>query len=229
MNLRFRFLTIVNMFFWVLLIMLSGCLRQTVHVSATSYANKKELPSGFLPGNSFAISCVEQKNELQTLELEQKVALVLKGRGYCIATQENADFLLRMNYGITHEDRTVNVEKYIPGQVFTTVTPSGHRIYGSTSSTITYVPETHTFFNKFLTLYAYDAQKFLSSNKPSEIWSGSATSYDEDSDLRSDLDFLLVGLMDSFGKNTQGIVHFHIPEDDKAVTWLRDAYLHTEQ
>lgn len=93
-----------------------------------------------------------------------------------------------------------------------------------------YMPEEHTFYTRFLDLYVYDAKECrrlnsFSKNLPSQIWRGLSWNVDEYGFLRSHLDFLLIPLMDIFGKNTIGAIENNVYADDQRVALLRETYL----
>lgn len=225
-----------------ILTVLPGCIRQPIRISSTSYADTTKISNGFSKDKSFAVASIPsadgagQQNELQSKELEQKIAIAMNHNGYHIENSASANYYLLFDYGIKAETKTLNVAKYIPGQ---TVTSTGslsgtYGYYGqynqlSTSSgTYVYMPEDHTFFTKFLNFYVYDANECKTSSKnktPPQIWQGTAWNIDEYGDLRAYLDFLIVHLVRIFGKNSVGTITNDMYGDDQSVALLRHTYL----
>jgi len=72
------------------ILFLSGCIRQ-FNIKTTAYSDSKVIPNGFEKKKSFCLANAsgaedaEQNNdELQTKELEKKIALMLVNRGYSV-------------------------------------------------------------------------------------------------------------------------------------------------
>jgi hypothetical protein len=233
--------------FLLSLLLLPACMRREIRVATNSYADATFIPNGFVKGKSFAVSGgsyvdgIEQKNEMQTKELTKKVSLVLDSEGYSVKQNLNqADYCIIFNYGSKSETKILNMPIYIPGQTTTsTGTVSGVRGYygqyqqeSATSGTYIYMPEEYTFYTKFLCFSVYDAKQCQSSRggekMPPQIWYGQVWNVNEQSDLRSYLDFLLIQLFKSFGKDSQGTITSSIYEDDESVAWLRHSYFNPD-
>lgn len=236
------------------IVLLPGCFQRSVRITSTAFADSNLRPDGFSKNKSFSIVNIEQKNELQTKELGQKISIILENKGYAVKNLKDADYCLIFYYGIKSDTQICNVAKYIPArtansrgtygyhgqcqQPFTSTT-NLNGTYGydcqcqqrnQSSGAFVYIPELHTFYTKFLSFYVYDAnswKKSLNDNNemPLQIWQGVASSVDEFGDLRPYLDFLVIHLFDIFGKNTpESSIILH--ENNQSVMWLRHAYLH---
>jgi hypothetical protein len=226
---------------------LPSCVKRTISISGTTYADTSAIPHGFSKKNSFAVASASSEDaklgqgKLQTKEVEKKIAIVLKKRGYQVNQSQNADYAIVFNYGKKSETKVINVAKYIPGQSITsTSTLSGtYGYYGQcnqhayTSGTYVYMPEEYTFCTKFLRFHVYDLKQYVLSQKynffgkaqtPPHIWEGVVWNVNTSEDLRSYLDFLIIRLVSILGKNTPGTLTLEMLTDDPEVTDLRHTY-----
>lgn len=220
----------IQRFLCILLILLffSSCTRH-YSISVDTYADKQYIPKGFPANSSFAISPGKDENQMFSKEVSQKIAQLLKDRGYRTDVPGKADYILVFNSAMTSSTATVNVPRYVPGQTQTTTgNVYGNRGYGGsysektqTSGTTVYVPQTFTYFTRGLAIYVYDAETYRKHSREEQIWSGIAISSGENSDLRQVIDYLLISVFSYFGDNTKKKVQISMPTDDEKVQKLR--------
>lgn len=222
-----------------MLMFLPGCFKKKIKVLSTGYADTSVIPNGFRYNKSFAVAPCDtdgtQKNELQTKEVEKKVCVALEDQGYTISPLDTADYCLLFNYGCESDTQTQQVLKYIPGTTYTT-SGNVNTTYGywggynettTSSGSYAFVPETYTFYTKSLSFFVYDAKQCLKikTNKmPPQIWNGSAWNVDQNPNLRTCLDFLIIRLTDLLGQNTLKPSTTNMYIDDPDVEWLRENY-----
>lgn len=220
-----------------IILLLPACFKQPIRVSGEAFADTTNLSNGFAKGSSFTLNGSrytkegkEFNDELQTKELEKKIAIALEAKGFATKdSQQDADYLINFIYSSASENKVLNVEKYIPGQ---SITAYSNGYYGKqsqtayTSGTIVYMPEEHTFFIKLLNFQVYDLKNRNHKNgKRPHVWKGSTWNVDESSDLRSYLDFLVIQLVEMLGKNTIKTVTVDLYDKDPAIKSLRQTYL----
>jgi hypothetical protein len=212
----------------MVLAFLCSCARH-YSISVDTYADKQFIPAGFKPGSSFAIFPAKEENPMFSKEVSQKIAQILKDRGYRVESANKADYVLIFNSGITSTTTKINVPRYIPGQTQSTSgTVYGNRGYAGSysektqsSGTTVYVPQDYTFFTRGVAIYVYDAEMYRKHEKEEQVWSGMAISSGENSDLRDVIDYLLVSVFSYFGDNTKKNVKISMAEDDEKVHKLR--------
>lgn len=174
--------------------------------------------------------------ELQTKELKKKLQILLQANGFNVINSEaqanESDYFVVFTYGSEQETKTLQVAKYVSGP--SEVTTGLSDLFGNYTQTKTttgnyvYVPEEHTYFTKSLTCYVFTAnnlENYKQNGKAEYIWKGQTYIVNENADLRPYLDFLLVQLMNVFGKNTMAKITTTMKKDNKSVAWLRNTYL----
>ncbi|HEV2916967.1 MAG TPA: hypothetical protein VGW78_04420 [Candidatus Babeliales bacterium] len=241
----------VRLLFLSLVFILPGCCQRRIKITRSAFANTERITDGFPEHSSFVIlpASKEQKNKLLEKEIGKKISIVLQDNGYSTVKQKkDADYCLFYTYGMKSETRTINELKYVPGQTITT-TGSASGTYGrygncgyygehqqqtQSSGTFVYIPEQYTFYEKFLTCHVCNKTKStkIPLNKESrdtEVWYGVAVNNDLSGDLRGNLDFLIISLLDLLGSNTQEINSITMYEKDERVASLRSIYLNSDQ
>jgi len=198
-------------------------------ISVDTYADRYLIPNGFSIGSSFAIFPDKEDSSIFSKEVSQKIAQILKDRGYKLESVKKADYVLVFNSAITSTTTKINVPKYIPGETHTTSgSVSGNSGYvGSyserteSSGKIVYVEQDYTFFTRGVSVYVYDAKRYRKDKQEDQVWSGLAISSGENNDLRYVVDYLLVSVFSYFGDNTNKSVKINMAEDDEKVRHLR--------
>jgi len=210
-----------------MLLLVSSCARK-IHITHNSFANIRSIPQGFAFNSSFAVETINKETPMLAQEIAQKIGHILENKGYVIKDDTHADYYLIFDYDMEQSKKTVNVEKYIPGETITSygsVLSNGKaKIYEGqthTPGSFVYVPEVHTFFTKSITIQVFDAQSYRQQTKHEPLWQGSAVCCDEHDDLRDTLDYLLVTALKYFGRNTQKYIETTVSSDDKEVSTLR--------
>lgn len=200
------------------IILLVSCARETgMRITTNTFANKEIIPDGFKKDATFSISAKQKNEQLFSQEVSKKIATILKDKGFTAKTT-SADYNLNFSFGMEKSIHTRDVPVYIPDYG-----PWHYRRrhfnYGY-NYRIAYVPEEYTLFNKILLIEVYKNNN----GKKEPVWQGTAHSYEEDSDLRDAIDYLLVTIFKHFGHNTQKYVNTKMEENDKKVKRLRQEY-----
>ena len=201
------------------ILLLGSCGKESgMRITTNTFANKKVIPQGFKKHSSFSISTKQKGDPLFTQEVSQKIATILKNKEFTVKTTSNVDYNLNFSFGMKKSTHTRDVPVYIPDY--------GHwhyhhyRHHYGYGYRIAYVPEEYTLFNKILLIEVYRN----SINKTEAIWQGTAHSYEEDSDLRDAIDYLLVTVFKHFGRNTQKYIQSKMEDNNKEVKKLRQEY-----
>jgi|SaaInlLV_10m_DNA_2_1039722.scaffolds.fasta_scaffold00107_16 hypothetical protein len=203
------------------IILLGSCAKKSsIRITTNTFANKEVIPHGFEPGASFSVETTQKGNPLFTKEVSQKIATLLKSNGFETKTGRNINYNLKFSFGMKQSTHTRDVPVFIPDY--------GHWYYDSFygygyshgyNYTVAYVPEEYTLFNKILLIEVYKK-----GDKETPIWQGTAHSYQETSDLRNSIDYLLVTVLKHFGKNTQRYIKSKMKNNDPEVEKLRQEY-----
>ena len=203
----------------VSILFLGSCGKDTgMRITTNTFANKEIIPDGFKKNASFSVSAKQKGNELFSKEVSQKIATILKDKGFTVKANGNADYTVNFSFGMEKSTHTRDVPVYIPDYgpwYYYDYCPRYRYRYR-----ITYVPEEYTLFNKIL-LVEVSKNGFL---KKKAVWQGTAHSYEEDSDLRDAIDYLLVTVFKHFGQNTQKNITSNIEDNDESVKKLRQEY-----
>lgn len=225
-----------------ILLFVPGCMQENVRINSNAYADRDVIPHGFPKGTSMVIAqggCLNEERvgaELQTKELKKKLQILLQANGFNVINPEaqinESAYFIVFTYGSEHETKTLQVAKYVNGpSEFTTGISNLLGNYSqqkTTTGSYVYVPEEHTYFTKSLTCYVFSAnnlENFKQNGKAEYIWKGQTYIVNENSDLRPYLDFLLIQLMNIFGKNTMATITTSMKKDNKSVACLRNTYL----
>lgn len=197
------------------ILLFSSCGKDTgMRITTNTFANKKLIPKGFKQGDSFSISAKQKGNELFSDEVSKKIATLLQDKGFKVTNSILSDYDIKFSFGMEKSTHTRDVPVYIPDYGPWYYNNYYHRY--RYNYRVTYVSETYTLFNKILLLEVY--------KNGNPIWQGTAQSYEEDSDLRDAIDYLLVTVFKHFGKNTQKNIKTRIEDNDQRVQRLRQEY-----
>lgn len=201
------------------ILLFSSCGKDTgIRITTNTFANKEIIPNGFEPGSSFTINAKQKGDSLFIDEVKQKIATLLKEKGFKVKTL-NADYKLNFSFAMEKSTHTRDVPVYIPNYgpwYYYNYSP-----YYQYGYNVAYVPEQYTLFNKILLIEVYE--KGLWKNKA--IWQGTAHSYEKNSDLRDAIDYLLVTVFKHFGQNTSKNIKSRMEENNEDVNKLRNKYL----
>ena len=203
----------------ILVLILASCAKESgMRITTNTFANKEEIPKGFKKQASFSISTKQKGNELFAQEVSKKIATLLKDKGFIVKTKNNVDYNLNFSFGMEKSTHIRDVPVYIPD--YGPWYYRRHNYNYRYNYRIAYVPEEYTLFNKLLFIEVYKN----SNKKTKPVWQGTAHSYEEDSDLRDAIDYLLVTVFKHFGRNTQKNINTKIEENNKNVKKLRQEY-----
>ena len=213
------------------LVCIAGC--RQVNMQFNAYLSP-ELPFP-KPGMENTVAVVvgtDSDNALLQAEVAEKIAHLLRERGYWVQPKESARYLVScwfaMDSGQTY---TGVMPVYEPGGYATT------HIYGSRGRwrTVTtylpgytdYVPYSYTIYCKYLSLTLYDNKlyspaadntaKHEQSPTRGIIWRCTNINPDSSVDLRWRINHLLITAMDYFGSATQKQITLKIDDRDERI------------
>ncbi len=97
------------------ILLLGSCAKESgMRIRTNTFANKEEIPEGFKEHTTFSISTKQKGDRLFSREVSQKIAAILKDKGFTVKTTDNADYALNFSFGITKSTHTRDVPVYIP-------------------------------------------------------------------------------------------------------------------
>ncbi len=211
------------------LLFLSSCTRK---IQINTFADRKAIPKGFASGKTFFVFTEKENISLLSREISDKIAKILEEKGYPVKGAEVADYFLFCSSDIKSETHIVNIPVFVPG---TTTTKQGN-IYGGgsihyneqtqSSGKLTYAPQEITLFDKKMILRVYDANLYRNTQEEKLVWESLSFSYDQKSDLRDTIDYLILGTFHYFGSNTRRTICETIANCDKDVQLFRNSYYH---
>lgn len=208
-------------------LLLSSC-AHNIYISHNSFADTKAIPLGFPHFTSFTVEPLNHKDPMLSQEITTKIEHLLEKNGYIIEEEMHTHYYVLFDYHMEQFEKTVTVEKYVPGQTITSygsVLSNGKaKLYQGqtqTAGSFVSVPEVHRFFNKTLTIQVYDAKEYRNDAHAKPVWKETAKCCDENDDLRDSLDYLLITAFEFFGRNTQKNIETIISSDDKDIVALR--------
>jgi len=177
------------------------------------------VPGQIRPGGAFCVmENKEAKNPLLETEVKGKITKLLETRGYPVTAFEKADYYLFFGYGIG-EPRSVSA--------------AGPDYYGSIGWGVgygwggpafaigvpygTYAANTATLYDRWLLINVVEGPAYRTQKVSRPVWVGEARSVGASSDLRTVLNYLLVGDFKEFGKNTGKAITVEIKAQDPEV------------
>jgi hypothetical protein len=204
-------------------ILLSGC--ATTHAVVTN-AYLKTDASAKLPiaqSSTFTVQGnTDAPNPLFDEEVRKKIECILVQKGYRLASGTDSDFTVRYNYDVSARTETTSQSQWT-----TVPTVQTYYVKGSAYSSIlqsqayaTYIPETHTIYLSRLFVKVYQT---ASSGPSAEqvVWVGDTFYENDDPDLRTVIDYLIVATFAYFNQNTGKNVTVALPEKSPDVLFLR--------
>jgi hypothetical protein len=179
-------------------------------------------PALVSPGASFFVmENRETKNPLLEKEIKEKLDKLLTTRGYSVTTFEKADYYLFFGYGMG-EPRSISVTTpYYYGGFGWGMGYGGYGGWGGpwAGPWGGYSTYSATLYDRWLLLTVVDGPAYRQKlSRP--VWVGEARSVGTSSDLRTVLNFLLVGDFQEFGKNTGKAVTMEINAENPEVAVL---------
>jgi hypothetical protein len=218
---------------WLHVIVVVGCVLLTgcstkYTVSSNTFVDYDAIPYGFDKGSSFCIASENDENVLFTKEVENKIACLLRAKGFEIVDADSAQYALVFDFSMSSYSKVINTLKHIPNQTQRTKGKISGNEGNSTkyeenteTSQAVYVPETHTFYDRKFTIevcHNHDQKN------DAPLWSGTFSSEGKSSDLRGIIDYLLIPAFENFGKSTGRCIEITLDEKDKQVHSLRNRW-----
>ena len=211
----------------VLIVLLGGCALQ---IRTTAFLDHSGGSSVLMKGASIAVlENAQAANPILDREIKGKIERLLVKEGYRLDTSDKARYLLSYSYGIASGLRNSTVTSYAPPQTQIITVPDGKG--GVTTQAImtpgaaTIIPTVSVEYTKQLILKVMEAAKGTAGGcKERVVWMGETLGMDPSSDLRSDIDYLLVVAFLHFGEDTGKQISVSIDRGDSAVEDLRRGF-----
>jgi len=200
----------------------SGCSSVSTFAIKVNGYTDLSVPAPVKPGGSFCvIENQEAKNPLLEKEIKEKLNKLLLTHGFPVTTFEKAVYYLFFGYGMG-EPRSVSVATpdYFGsigwgmgygwgGPAFSIGVP-----YGG------YPADSASLYDRWLLIKVVEGPAYRTQKVSRPVWVGEARSVGASSDLRTVLNYLLVGDFKEFGKNTGKAITVEIKAQDPEVAAL---------
>ena len=203
----------------ILTLLLAGCAAPRVHLSVTGYANPG-YSSGPAGGSFFVLLNENAANTLFDREAARKLERVMTDLGFVSAPREEAGFFLAYSFGLEQGPLVTRYQPYYePGESyshFKGYDEKGRPIYvvhhrpGFTY----YQPYQEQTQRRWLEVRILDADTMRREGRKEVIWAGDAESLGSSRDLRSVLNFLILGVSKQLWVDTGRALEYHLPQDD---------------
>jgi len=214
-----------TLLFVLLVLFLSGC---AVNIQTTGFLDRSGGISALAKGASFAvIENPDAANPIFDKEIKRKIERLLVKEGYRIDAGDKSRYLLSYSYGIASGLRSTTVTSYGPPpqtQIITVTDGKGGVATQTimTPGTASVIPVVSVEYTKQLMLKIREAARAAGDGRRENVvWMGETLSMDPSSDLRSDIDYLLVAAFMYFGQDTGKQVSVSLDRGDAAVEALR--------
>lgn len=208
--------------FLVIAILLGGC---GVNIRTTGFLDRSSGGAAPPRGASFAVlENGQAANPILDREIRSKIESLLVAHGYPLAAGEKALYFLAFHYDIHPGLQMGATTSYNRAQMQLTPVPDGKggTTYINTLSGATTVTSTLAdVYTKHLILKIVDARSVRAEHKEKVIWIGDTLSTDSSSDLRHDIDYLLVATFANFARDTGRQLKVSIDKDNPDVRSLR--------
>lgn len=186
----------------------------------------------FNEGDSFAIKPLDlylddnilKKDSYSKDEITNKIKLMLESRNFNVVDLEDPDkkYVLIYDCKMSKSTKFEIDSLYMPGACYTTSGMIGGEYYSTTTTGpgyYDYYPVIRTYYYKsmnFVVIDPNDSEKI--------IWRSVALIKNLNDDYAKDIDYLLKGIFNRFGKSSKENVEERIKEKDKEVLWLQGLY-----
>ena len=205
-----------------LVILLAGC---GMDIRTTGFLDRMAGATALRQGAAVAVTeNAQAENPVFDREVKAKIEKLLDRCGYRIAAPGDAEYIVTYGYSISAGLRSSAVTSYGPPQTQIVSIPDGRG--GVTTRAITtagqptLVPMVSTEYTRQLTLKVATARR-EEDKKGHVLWVGETHSTDPSSDLRADIDNLLVVTFRYFGQDTGRQVRVNLSPDDPELRELR--------
>ncbi len=212
--------------FVLLVVFLAGC---ALDVRTTGFLDRSAGIAVLPNGAAFAVlENAAASNPIFDREVKAKIERLLVKEGYRVDTPDKARYLLYYGYGIASGLGSRAVTSYGPPQT-QIITVSDGKGGVATQAVMTpgaasVIPMVSVEYTKQLTLKVTEAAGTAGGRNDNVVWMGETLSMDPSSDLRSDVDYLLVVAFRYFGRDTGKQVSVSIGRGNPAVEELRRGF-----
>lgn len=198
-----------------------GCAGQRVRVSG--YLDRQDALS-VPPGASvYVVENKEPANRLFDREVALKLEKLLEREGLDPAGRDEAAFLLFYSYGIGGAQTFTESAPLYSSNVATSTGPQGYSYSGwDVGGSVTHVPYTRTVYRKWLVIELVDGAAYRADGEKRPLWVGEASSTDRSTDLRDEINCMLVAAFAYFGEDTGKEVIVYIKANDPRVKDVTD-------
>jgi len=208
----------------LLLIFVAGC---ALDIRTTGYLDRAGGAAVLAKGATFAVvENAQAVNPVFDKEVKGKIETMLTKRGYRTAAPEKADYILTYVYSMSPGRRSTTFTSYDPPRTEIVAVADGKG--GVTTRAITTLgtgtayPMISTEYTRQLIIKVADAVRLRENKKEHVVWVGETHSIDPSSDLRYDIDYLLVVTFRYLGQDTGKQVRVNMEIKDPEVLELRN-------
>ncbi len=203
-----------------------GCALGSVRMNINGYLDHQR-PVVFKPGDSFFVAQnPEADNPLLEKEIADKIKRLLAQKGFSLTAKAKADYILAFGYSLIQEPPEMHFWlQHQPGryeqlEVFKddkgrsywrTIYAPGRQVY---------VPQTKIAFTRALSLRVIEARVERASGEARVVWAADTHSRGTDKDLRTVINYLLIGTFEHFGQDTGRLVPQKVPRTDPRLELL---------
>jgi hypothetical protein len=207
----------------LLVVFLAAC---ALDVRTTGFLDRSAGIAVLPNGATFAVlENAAASNPIFDREIKAKIERLLVKAGYRLDASDKARYQLSYGYGIASGLRSRAVTSYGPPQTQIITVSDGKGGVATqavmTPGTASVIPMVSVEYTKQLTLKVTEAAGSADGRKESVVWMGETLSMDPSSDLRTDIDYLLVVAFMYFGRDTGKQVSVSIGRENSAVDELR--------
>ncbi|HPL68066.1 MAG TPA: hypothetical protein PLG94_16155 [Smithellaceae bacterium] len=213
-------------FIIVLVLLAFGC-TPVYRIQVNGYADPDQIGKITQKANIHVIENTKAENPLLDKEIRTKIEKILKNRGLILSNIETADLLCKFNYGMGMGLTRIGSIPVQSPPVTTSVIVSNQSGAAQTTTLMTpgptsYMPYARTEYDRWLNIVVLDARSFRESKTDKVIWYGEIISSGSSRDLRTVMNYMLIVVLEEFGKDTKKGIIIEIKENDERLKSFAD-------
>ena len=213
-------------FIIVLVLLAFGC-TPVYRIQVNGYADPDQIGKITQKANIHVIENTKAENPLLDKEIRTKIEKILKNRGLILSNIETADLLCKFNYGMGMGLTRIGSIPVQSPPVTTSVIVSNQSGAAQTTTLMTpgptsYMPYARTEYDRWLNIVVLDARSFRESKTDEVIWYGEIISSGSSRDLRTVMNYMLIVVLEEFGKDTKKGIIIEIKENDERLKSFAD-------
>ena len=193
----------------VSLLLLGGCANYMVEVNGFGQ-NEQPLKTNT---TVYVASYPDSSNPIFDQEIRGKIEYLLKQQGYTpVEAEDKADLCLAYKLGVDSQPHTGFKEVYYP-------TSAAYGYYWRDNYD-SYFLDLETLYDEWLAIKVYEAAPGKPVEQREPVWVGEAVTTRYSTNLRNDVDFLLVAVFEHFGQDTCERITIGLCNNDPRIVCL---------